>query len=51
MLFLDQRHRVIEFAEMFRGTINRTVVYPREIIKHGFVLNCAAVILCHNRPR
>lgn len=35
VLFLDQRHRMIELAEIFRGTINGTAIYSRQIIKRG----------------
>ena len=49
-LFLDQRHRVLAFEELFRGTINGTAVYPREVVKRSLALNCAALILVHNHP-
>ena len=49
-LFLDNRHRVIAFEEMFRGTINATGVYPREVVRRALELNAAAVILAHNHP-
>jgi DNA repair protein RadC len=49
-LYLDNRHRVIAFEEVFRGTIDGTAVYPREIVKRALHHNAAAVILCHNHP-
>jgi len=49
-LFLDNRHRVIAFEEMFRGTINAAGVYPREVVRRALELNAAAVILAHNHP-
>jgi len=49
-LFLDNRHRVLAFEELFRGTLNGTAVYPREIVKRAMALNAAAVILVHNHP-
>ncbi len=49
-LFLDNRHRVIRFDEMFRGTIDGTSVYPREVVKEALAANAAAVILAHNHP-
>ncbi|UCH52618.1 MAG: DNA repair protein RadC [Pseudomonadota bacterium] len=49
-LFLDNRHRVLAFEELFRGTLNGTAVYPREIVKRALALNAAAVILAHNHP-
>ena len=50
VLFLDNRHRVIQFKEMFRGTINGASVYPREVVKEALALNAAAVIFAHNHP-
>jgi DNA repair protein RadC len=49
-LFLDNRHRVLSFDEMFRGTIDGTSVYPREVVKEALAVNAAAVILAHNHP-
>jgi DNA repair protein RadC len=49
-LFLDNRHRVIEYEEMFRGTIDGSAVYPREVVKRALNLNAAAIILAHNHP-
>jgi len=50
VLFLDQRHRVISFDEMFRGTIDGANVYPREVVKKALEHNAAAVIFAHNHP-
>jgi DNA repair protein RadC len=50
VLFLDTRHRLIEYAEMFRGTIDGASVYPRELVKEALRLNAAAVIVSHNHP-
>lgn len=49
-LFLDNRHRVLGFDELFRGTIDGTSVYPREVVKEALAVNAAAVILAHNHP-
>lgn len=49
-LFLDSQHRVLEFRELFRGTINSATVHPREVVKAALLLNAAAVILAHNHP-
>lgn len=49
-LFLDNRHRVLCFDELFRGTIDGTSVYPREVVKEALAVNAAAVILAHNHP-
>jgi len=49
-LFLDNRHRLIQFEELFRGTIDGASVHPREIVKLALQRNCAAVIVAHNHP-
>ncbi|AYN20475.1 RadC family protein [Alcaligenes aquatilis] len=50
VLFLDSQHRLIEYVEMFRGTIDSASVYPREVVKEALMLNAAAVIISHNHP-
>ena len=49
-LFLDARHRVIHFEEMFRGTIDGATVHPREVVKRALDVNAAALIAAHNHP-
>ena len=49
-LFLDNRHRVIAFEELFRGTVDGTSVHPREVVRCALRHNAAAVILAHNHP-
>ena len=49
-LFLDNKHRMIKFEELFRGTLNGAAVYPREVVKHALSHNAAAVIFAHNHP-
>jgi DNA repair protein RadC len=49
-LFLDNRHRVIAFEELFRGTIDGASVHPREVVRRVLHFNAAAVILAHNHP-
>ncbi|HEC18271.1 MAG TPA: JAB domain-containing protein [Gammaproteobacteria bacterium] len=49
-LYLDNRHRVIQFEELFRGTINGASVHPREVVKKALSHNAAAVIFAHNHP-
>src|ERR1700690_320244 len=49
-LFLDKRHRLIQFEEMFRGTIDGASVHPREIVKLALQRNSAAIIIAHNHP-
>ena len=49
-LLLDAQNRLIEPAELFRGTLTQTSVYPREIVKTALAYNAAAVIFAHNHP-
>jgi DNA repair protein RadC len=49
-LFLDNRHRLIKFIELFQGTINQAIVHPREVVKQSLHYNAAAVIIAHNHP-
>jgi DNA repair protein RadC len=49
-LYLDKRHRLIHFEEMFRGTIDGASVHPREVVKAALQHNCAAIIIAHNHP-
>jgi DNA repair protein RadC len=49
-LFLDSKHRVLAWVEMFRGSINTATVHPREVVKEALRLNAATVILAHNHP-
>ncbi len=49
-LFLDNRHRIIGFEELFSGTINGASVHPREVVKRGLFHNAAALIFAHNHP-
>ena len=47
-LHLDNRHRLISFEELFRGTIDGASVHPREVVKQALSHNAAAVIFAHN---
>jgi len=49
-IYLDNQHQVIAFEELFYGTINAAIVYPREVVKACLKHNCSAVLLCHNHP-
>ena len=49
-LLLASQHRLIEYIELFRGTLAQTSVYPREVVKVALARNAAAMILAHNHP-
>lgn len=50
VLYLNNQNQVIVFEKLFRGTINETSVYPREIAKQVICYNAISVILVHNHP-
>ena len=49
-LFLDNRHRLISYEELFRGTIDGASVHPREVVRKALMHNAAALIFAHNHP-
>jgi DNA repair protein RadC len=49
-LFLDTRHRLIRYEQLFRGTVDGATVYPREVVKRALHHNASAVIVGHNHP-
>lgn len=49
-VMLDTRHRLIDYVELFMGTIDGAEVHPREVVKHALRLNAAAIIVSHNHP-
>jgi len=49
-LFLDTRHRLIDFVELFRGTVDGASVHPREVVREALRRNAAAVIFAHPHP-
>jgi DNA repair protein RadC len=50
ILLLDTQHRLIKAVDLFRGTLNQTSVYPREVVKLALSHNAAAVVFAHNHP-
>lgn len=50
VLMLDAQNRLIEYVELFRGSVSQTSVYPREVVKESLARNAAALILVHNHP-
>ncbi len=49
-LFLDLRHRLIAERELFRGTLDRAAVEPRQVLKEALLLGAAGVLLFHTHP-
>ena len=50
LIHLDNRHRVLAFEVLFRGTINGANVYPRDVVRSVLEKNAAATIFFHNHP-
>lgn len=48
--YLDTRHRLIEYVELFHGTIDGAEVHPREVARQALRCNAAACIVAHNHP-
>lgn len=48
--FLDTRHRLINYAELFQGTVDGAEVHPREVVRGALLHNAAALIVAHNHP-
>ena len=49
-IYLDTRKRIIKQENIFIGSLNESVVHPREIFKIAIDENAAAIILLHNHP-
>jgi len=49
-LFLDNRHRMIRYEELFHGTIDGASVHPRQVVRRALHHNAAALIFAHNHP-
>jgi DNA repair protein RadC len=49
-LFLDNRNRIIEVAELFQGTIDGASVHPRVVVQKALEFNAAAILFFHNHP-
>ncbi|MBS1941163.1 MAG: Mov34/MPN/PAD-1 family protein [Bacteroidetes bacterium] len=50
VMHLDSQNRVLDYVEMFRGTVSQTSVYPREVVRDALLRNSSALVLVHNHP-
>ncbi len=50
VLWLDNRHRIIDCQKLFTGTVDGASVYPREVVRAALSVNACAAILAHNHP-
>ncbi|WP_369326187.1 JAB domain-containing protein [Alcaligenes nematophilus] len=50
LILLDGQNRLLTYLEPFRGTVNQSAVYPREVVKLALAHNALSVMLVHNHP-
>ena len=48
--YLNSANIVLAIEDLFKGTVDQSAVYPREIIKRAFELNASGLIFVHNHP-
>ena len=49
-IFMNNLFHLLQYEEMFRGTVNQANIYPREIVRLGLKYNAVKIILAHNHP-
>jgi DNA repair protein RadC len=50
VILLSTKNTVIGIKDVFKGSLNTSVVHPREIFKEAINKNSASIIICHNHP-
>lgn len=50
VLYLNTKTELISYKLLFKGTINTSVVHPREIFKYAFLESASSIIVIHNHP-
>ena len=50
VIFLNGKNHIIEIEDLFKGTLNTSIVYPREIMKKAIEYNAVSLIFVHNHP-
>lgn len=49
-LYLNNKNELIERKLLFMGTVNRSVVHPREVFKYAYLTSASGIICMHNHP-
>lgn len=49
-LYLNQKKELIERKLLFMGTLNRSVVHPREVFKNAYLCSASGIVCVHNHP-
>lgn len=50
VLLLNARHEVLGRETVSVGSLNASIVHPREVFKPAILASAASIILCHNHP-
>ena len=50
VVYLDSKNMIIKEKELFKGTLNFSMVHPREIFKEAYTVDAVSIILIHNHP-
>ncbi|OCB00835.1 MULTISPECIES: RadC family protein [Clostridium] len=50
VVLLNTKNIVVGIKDVFKGSLNTSVVHPREIFKQAINKNSASIIICHNHP-
>jgi DNA repair protein RadC len=50
VLWLDNRHRILDCQKLFTGTVDGASVHPREVVRAALAINASAAILAHKHP-
>lgn len=48
--YFNQKQELLERKLLFMGTINRSIVHPREIFKEAYRLSASSIVCIHNHP-
>ncbi len=49
-LYLNSKKELIERKLLFMGTLNKSIVHPREIFKEAYLLSASSIVCMHNHP-
>lgn len=49
-IYLDSKKNLIDKKLLFIGTLNKSIVHPREIFKYAYLLSASSIICVHNHP-
>ena len=49
-VYLDQKGAIIRHKVLFIGTINQSLIHPREIFKEAFLCSAVSMVIVHNHP-